>query len=114
MTLQLKNPHVLLYIVLPCIFAVTYAILALDELKHAVVILCLCMLFTSLLLSLLFLEHSNPSTREEELRRNVYKVAHVIRSSIIHLVRWVTERSSLCRCLMRRAWRRHAAAWSTG
>lgn len=89
-SLQLKNPHLLLYIVLPCIFAVTYALLVLDELKHAVVILCLCVLFTSLLLSLLFLEHSNPSTREEELRRNVYKVAHAIcHQSIDHSSRQV-------------------------
>jgi hypothetical protein len=90
MTLQLKNPHLLLYIVLPCIFAVTYAIVALDELKHAVIILCLCVLFTSLLLSLLFLEHSNPSSREEEWRRNVYKVTHIIRSNI-HPVWWLSN-----------------------
>jgi len=67
----------LLYIVLPCIFAAIYAMVALDELKHAVVILCLCVLFTSLLLSLLFVEDSNPVTKTEEMKRNVYKVAYI-------------------------------------
>ena len=81
MSFQIKNPELLLYIVLPCILAVTYAVVVFDELKHAVTILALCVLFTTLLLSLLFIENADPAARAEVLKRNVYKVTHVISSS---------------------------------